>query len=226
MSRGSWSEISKDSEIWKKIVMGGVCMLTALPAPIALGAVADDLEAESKRIREGEPAGEFTDVDDLVGLLGRGLAPTFVFVLALMIFCVPTVVLLMSAGHIYASFVSEHGMAYMSVFITGVFGFVALVLQFLSAIIFPVSLAQYARGMNIKPAINPLNNIGYVVTMGAEYWIKAAGFWLFLMGSIIVYILGPAFYVNVPIQIALAVLGYVSLIVSSRFALNELQVNL
>jgi hypothetical protein len=62
--------------------------------------------------------------------------------------------------------------------------------------------------------------------MGAEYWIKAAGFWLFLMGSIIVYILGPAFYVNVPIQIALAVLGYVSLIVSSRFALNELQVNL
>jgi hypothetical protein len=223
MTRGSWSEISSDSDIWKKIVLGGICLLTVLPLPIALGAVVDDLEAESKRIKEELPPGEFIDSDDFVGLLGRGLAPAFVLILALMLFCVPTVVLLMSAGHVYASFVSEHGMAVMSVLITGIFGLVALTLQFLAAIIFPISLAQYARGMNVKPAIHPLNNIGYAVTMGSRFWFKASGFWLFLMGNIVVYILGPAWYVNVPVQAMLAFLGYVSLIVSSRYALNELQ---
>jgi hypothetical protein len=226
MARGSWSDISDDPEIWKKIVMGGVCMLFVLPIPVALGAIADDLEAESKRIKEGEPPGKLIDIDDFVGVLGRGLAPTFVLILAMMLFCLPTVVLLMSSIQIYASFVSEHGMAFISVLITGFFGLIALVFQFLFAILFPISLAQYARGLNIKPAIHPMNNIGSVISMGAEYWMKAAGFWFFLMGSIAMYILGPPLYVNIPIQVLLAVCGYASLIVSSRFALNELQTKL
>jgi hypothetical protein len=165
-------------------------------------------------------------MDDFAGLLGRGLAPTFVFILAMMLFCVPTVVLLMSGFHVYGSFKSEHGMAIMSVLITILFGFLALACQFLFTILFPISLAQYARGMNVKPAIHPLNNIGYAMTMGAPYWLKAAGFWAFLMGSIAVYILGPVWYVNFPLQVVLAVVGYVSLIVSSRHALSELQTNL
>ena len=140
-----------------------------------------------------------------------------------MLFCVPTVVLLMSAGHIYASFVSEHGMAFMSVMITGIFGFIALMLQFVAAILFPISMAQYSRGMNLKPAMSPMSNFGYVVEMGAPYWMKATGFWFFLTGNIVVYILGPALYVNLPIQVVLAVLGYSSLVVSSRYALDQLQ---
>ena len=51
MSRGSWSEISSDSDIWKKLVLGGICLLTVLPIPVALGGILEDLEAESENIK-------------------------------------------------------------------------------------------------------------------------------------------------------------------------------
>jgi len=226
MSRGSWSEISSDSDIWKKLVLGGICLLTVLPIPVALGAILEDLETEGDNIKNDKPPEKFPEMDNLAVLLGKGLAPAMILFLACMLFCVPTVVLMMTGFQIYASFTGEHGIAFMSVIVSGVFGLLALAVQFASAVLFPVSMAQYARGMNLKPAISPLANLGYVSEMGAEYWMKAAGFWFFLAGNILVYIQGPVWYVNVPLQIILAVGGYASLIVSSRFALNQLQTKL
>ncbi|MFA5503953.1 MAG: DUF4013 domain-containing protein [Vulcanimicrobiota bacterium] len=226
MSRGSWSEISSDSDVWKKIVLGGICLLTVLPIPVALGGILEDLEAESANIKSDSPPGKFPEMDNFGVLLGKGLAPAVMFFVALMLFCLPTVVLMMTGFQIFASFRGEHGIAIMSVLVSAIFGLVALSLQFITAAMFPVAMAQYGRGMNLQPAMSPLANFSYVMEMGAAYWKKAAGFWFFLFGNIIVYIHGPIWYVNVPIQVALAVLGFTSLVIAARFALNQLQTKL
>lgn len=222
MERGSWSEISSDSGIWKKMALGGICLLTVLPIPIALGAVHTDLESEASKIKEKAPAGIFPDMDQPATLLGRGLAPTFIYVLAIMLYCLPTVVMLMSAVQTYTWLNSEHGMNILSFLITAVFGLIALAVQFICALLFPVSLAQYARGMNLKPALHPLANLGHIFDMGSPFWIKGVGWWVFLIGYTVLYVVGPVWWINIPLQFLLAVVGFVSLIISSRFALGHL----
>lgn len=223
-SRGSWSEISSDPDIYKKLLIGGICLLTVLPIPVALGAVVEDLESEAMNIKDGKPPGRFVAMDTPSLLLGKGLAPACMFIMALMLFCVPTVVLLMSFAHVYASFTSEHDMSIMSTLITFIAGIVALLAQFAFSIIFPIALAQYARGLHLKAALDPMANIGNMLEMGAQFWAKASGFWFFLIGYIVIYIVGiEQWYVSIPIQVAFAVVGFTSLIVSSRFALSQLQ---
>ena len=219
MERGSWSEISSDSGIWKKMLIGGVCIMTVLPIPVALGAVHTDLESEASKIKEKTRAGIFPEMYQPGTLLGRGLAPSFMFALAIMLFCLPTVVILMSAVQTYTWLNSEHGMNILSFLITAVFGIIALVAQFICALLFPLSLAQYARGMNLKPALHPLANLGHIYEMGAPYWLRGAGWWLFLIGYTVLYVVGPVWWINIPLQLLLAVVGFVSLIISSRFAL-------
>jgi Protein of unknown function (DUF4013) len=226
MERGSWREISKDPEIWKKLALGSVYFLTVLPIPIALGALNTDLEDELKNIKGDKPPGKLADLDDFLTSFGRGLAPVFIFFLAMMLYCVPTIVVLMSSAQTYAWLKSEHGMNYLSFCVTSLFGLLALVVQFLCTAIFPVALAQYARGMNIKPAVDPMANLGYVFSMGAPYWAKVSGYWIFLLGSMVLFIQGINFWVDLPIRFLLSGLGFASLVVSSRYALGQLQTKL
>lgn len=226
MERGTWSEIGKDSNIWKKLAFGAICLLTLLPIPVALGAVSTDLENELERVKNGTPSGPFPDVDRPTYFLGRGLAPAFIFLLALMAFCLPTVVVLMSSFQTYGWLKNENGVAILSLLTTCLFGLLALVVQFFVTALFPVALAQYARGLNIKPAIDPMANFGFIFEMGMPYWVKASGWYLFHLGYIVVYILGPAWWINLPLQLLFAGVGYASLIVSSRYAASQLQTRL
>ena len=98
--------------------------------------------------------------------------------------------------------------------------------QFFCTIIFPIALAQFGRGMNIKPAMHPMTNLGFAFEMGAPFWIKASGYWFFLLASMVLFIQGVSFWVNLPIQLILGMLAYASLIVSGRYALHQLQTRL
>ena len=206
--------------------MGAVCLLTVLPIPLALGALHTDLEEEYERIKSESPPSEFTDEDHPATLFGRGLAPMFIFFLAMMLYCVPTVVVLMSSAQTYAWLKSEHGMNVLSFVVTCLFGLVALAVQFFCTALFPVALAQYARGMSLKPAVEPMANLGYVFSLGAPFWLKVSGYWIFLLGSMLLFIEGINFWIDLPLRFLLCLLGYASLIVSSRYALNELQTKL
>ena len=224
--RGSWQEISGDSEIWKKLLVGSACLLFILPIPVALGALAQDFEDEYKKIKEDSPPGKLPGYDNPAGLLGKGLAPSFILFLAMMLYCLPTVVVLMSSAQTYAWVKSEHGLNVLSFLVTAGFGFVALAIQFLCTIIFPIALAQYGRGMSLKPAIDPMKNLGFALEMGAPYWIKASGYWFFLLASMVLFIQGISFWVDLPLRLALGMLGLASLFVSGRYALHQLQTRL
>lgn len=226
MERGSWANISSDSDIWKKLFIGGACLITVLPIPVALGAVFSDLEAELEKIKSKTKPGHLVEMDTPAGHFGRGLAPTFLLLLSMMLFCVPTVVVLMSSAQTYAWIVSEHGLNFISFAVTGIFGLLALIAQFFVACMFPIAMAQYSRGLSIKPALDPLANFGYVSQMGAAFWTKASGFWLCLFGNMVLYIYGPAFFIDLVIRIVLCMLGFASLVVSSRYAIEQLQTKL
>jgi len=226
MERGSWPEISGDAEIWKKVAVGAGCFLTLLPLPFLFGTVHQDLEAENQRIESKEAPGKLPGLDDPLGALGNGLVPCFLFVMILMLMTAPTVVVLVSAGKTYAFFKSEISLGLFSTLLAAVFGLLALAAQFVISAMFPVSLAQYARGMNFKPAIDPMANFGYVMQMGSKYWHKASGLWLFLAGSMLLFVLGWPNYVSLPLFVGLAGLGYASLVVSSRYALYQLKTKL
>ena len=204
------------------MLLGGICFLTVLPIPVALGALHTDLESEASKIKEKSPAGTFPEMDSPATLLGRGLAPSFMFALVMMLFCLPTVVILMSALQTHSWLNNEHGINILSFLITAVFAVIALAIQFICALLFPVSLAQYARGLNLKPALHPLANLSHIFEMGAPFWLKGAGWWVFLIGFTILYVVGPVWWINIPLQLLLATVGFVSLIISSRFALAHL----
>ena len=226
MQRGSWSEISGDQEIWKKLATISGCFLLVLTAPISLGALYQDLTDENQRIKDKEPPGKLVELDNIPGLFGKGIVPTVIFFLAMMLYCVPTVVVLMSSAQTYAWLKSEHGINYLSFLVTAAFGLLALLVQFLCAILLPIALAQYARGTSLRIAVDPLANFGNAMSMGVPFWIKASGYWAFLLANIILFIQGPAFWVDLPIRVALCVLGFASLVVSSRYALNQLHTKL
>lgn len=226
MERGSWSDISGDQDIWKKLAIGSLCFLTVLPVPIAMGALFDDLTEESQRLKDNKGPGTFVEMDNPAGLFGRGLAPLFIFFLAMMLYCVPTVVVLMSSAQTYAWIKSEHGINYVSFIVTALFGLLALTVQFLCTILFPVALAQYSRGTSLRVSVDPLANFGNAISMGLPFWIKASGYWAFLLGSMVLFIQGPAFWIDLPIRFLLCGLGFASLIVSSRYALTQLQTRL
>lgn len=226
MERGSWSELSGDSEIWKKLAIGSVCALLFLPVPVAAGALVADLEAELERIKAKQPPGKLVSMSDIAGLLGKGVAPTFILILVVMAFCLPTVVVGMSYFQNVGWFRGESGINIFSFLLTNVFGLLALGLQFFVALTFPIAAAQYARGMNIKPAIDPLANIGFAFEMGSKYWFKATGFWLALCANIVLFVVSPAFWIDLLIRFVVTGLGFASLVVASRYALNLLQTKL
>jgi hypothetical protein len=226
MERGSWSEVAGDSEVWKKLAIGGACFVTILPLPIALGAVLTDLETELKSIKEDKASGEFIGFEGPAGLLGRGLAPTFIFVLTLMLFCFPSVVVCLSALQAYGWTDSEFGVNILSALVTSVFGLLALAVQFLFGAIFPIALAQYARGVHIKTALDPMAAVGSFYEMGAPFWWKTTGYWLFLLASMVLTLMGINFWIDLVLRLGLASLGFASLIVASRYALGQLQTKL
>ena len=226
MALGKWSEISTDSEIWKKLAIGGTCLLLVLPAPLAFGAVFQDLETELGKLKEEVPPGEFTDMDNIAGLFGKGIAPSIICFLSLMLVGLPSIVILLSLGHLYAWFASEHGMSTMSLLLTSGLGLVALIVQFLFALIFPVALAQYARGVNIKQAMHPMAGLGIVFELGAPFWNKAAGYWLFLVSTMGITVFEFNFFVDLLIRLCLAFLGFASLVVASRYAAGQIQTKL
>ena len=226
MERGSWSELSGDKEIWKKLAIGAVGILCVVSLPLVFGVLNTDLEAESARIKGKEPAGKFPAFEDFGTMFGRGLGPAFIFFLAMMAFCLPTVVILMSAFQTFAWLKSENSINIISFCLTGIFGLAAVAGQFVMALIFPIALAQYARGLNIKQALDPLANMGTVMEMGAPYWTKAWGYWAFLAGNIVIWIADVNFFADLALRIVVTMLGFASLIVSSRYALNQLQTKL
>ena len=226
MERGSWSEIAGDAEIWKKMAVGAGCFLTLLPLPFLFGNVHRDLEEENRRIDAKEAPGKLPGLDDPVGAIGNGIVPCFMFVLLLMLLTAPTVVVLVSAGKTYAFFKSEIGLGFFSTLLAAIFGLLALAVQFIISSMFPVALAQYARGLHFKPALDLMANFGFVMQMGPKYWHKAGGLWSFLAGSMLLFVLGWPSYISMPLFIGLAGLGYASLAVSSRYALSQLKTKL
>lgn len=226
MERGSWSEIAVDAEIWKKLAIGTGCFMTLLPLPFLFGTIHQDLEAENRRIDSKEAPGELPGLDDPLGALGNGIIPCVIFFLVLMLLTAPTVVVLVSAGKTYAFFKSEIGLGVFSTLLAAIFGLLALAVQFVIAAMFPIALAQYARGLNLKPAVDPMANFGFVMQMGGVYWHKVSGLWLFLAGSMLLFVLGWSNYISMPLFIGLAGLGCASLIVSSRYALSQLKTKL
>lgn len=221
MERGSWSEVSGDKDIWKKLFLGAASVLCVLSLPLALGVLNTDLEAESARLKSKEPAGKFSDFSDLGTMFGRGLGPTFIFFLAMMAFCVPTVVVLMSAFQTYGWLKSENGINIISFTLTSMFGLAALAAQFGTAVLFPVAIAQYARGLNIKQALDPMSNFGFALELGATYWFKASGYWLFLASNLALWIIDANFFTDLIARLLFTMLGFASLIVSSRYALSH-----
>lgn len=226
MERGSWSELSSDPGIWKKLSICTVSMLLFLTAPIAVGALNSDLESELKRAKEKSPSGNFPAMSNFIDLFWKGLAPTAILVMVTMAFCLPSVVVGMSYFQNVGWFRSGNGINIFSFLLTNLFGLLAVGVQFLVAITFPIAAVQYARGLHMKPAIDPIANVGFAIEMGSRYWLKAAGFWFALTANIVLFVVSPTFWLDLVIRIAVTGLGMASLIVSSRYALYQLQTKL
>lgn len=226
MERGSWSDFSGDSEIWKKIAIGATSALLLVPIPLALGAVTADLEAELERIKAQSPPGKFIAMNDLLGLLGKGVIPSCILFLVLLAFAAPSVVVGLSLFQNYGWLRDEGGVSIFSFLLSNLFALLAIGVQFFITITFPIALAQYARGMNLKPAVDPLANFGFAMEMGAKYWFKAAGFWLMLCANVVFFVVGLRFVYYLPLAFVTSFLGFASLVVASRYALGQLQTKL
>lgn len=242
MSRSDWSAISRDSEIWKKIAIGGACLTTILPAPIALGIVNSDLEAEAKRLsarKGGVGEDALPAVNDIPKLLGNGIGPSMLCAGALLMFAMATIPLGLSYFQLYAFFRpvnelvpelhAEVSVPFTSVILYFIIGFLGMVAQAIVASSFPVAMAQYSRGRDIMPALSPVGNAMTVVEMGAEYWVKSLGTAVGMLLMTIIFITGGFglnWFFSTLLCFAVCSWAFVSLALSSRYALAHIAAEL
>ena len=236
MDRTTWSAISKDPEVFKKVGICAASMMLLLPTPIALGLINTDLETEAQRLQAKEPR-EATElslpgVDDLLKLLTAGLGPSILYALSIVLFAIPSIGVLLSQAQLYIYFRppnqlmpelhAEVKVSLGSVIIFAIIGLVSLALQTMATALLPVALAQYSRGKDLIPALDVMRNVATVMDMGVEYWKRASGMILAALGMFVATFVGLPWYVNLPVSFALSAVAFVSLVLSSRYALEHL----
>lgn len=242
MDRASWSAISKDPEIWKKIGMGTMSLAFILTAPLALGIINADLEGETKRIHDKQPPGEDTElpkVDDIAKLVMDGIGPAMLFCGALFLFAMATIPVGLAGFQLFALFRPANELVpemhqKLSLPITSVILYfiilaVGMVAQAIVAASFPVAMAQYARGKNPLPALAVGPNAMTVVEMGFGYWLKAAGTAVGLMAMTTFFITGGfgfGYVISTLVWLLVSAAMFVSLVLSSRAALAHIAAEL
>lgn len=238
MSRTDWATISKDPEIWKKVAIGGACLTTILPAPIALGMINSDLEAEVARRsqKKSDPPQQFlTGVEDIGKLVTSGIGPAMLCAGALLMFAIATIPLGLSYFQLYAFFRPANELVpelhaavaipFTSVILYFIIGALGLAAQAVIAASFPVALAQYSRGQDLAAALSPVSNILLVVEMGVGFWRRALGVAVGMLLMTIIFITG-GFGLNwlfsTLLCFAVCSWAFVSLALSSRYALEHI----
>ncbi len=224
MDRSSWSVISKDGGIWKKIAWGTGSLFLLLSTPIAMGIVSLDLEEEHRRLGMKEPPGPLPPVDDLGKVFSSGIGPSLILLGAGFLFAVPTAVAMFPAFQWLAFFHSRSEVSppIMSLVINSVIGLFCLAGQVLASASLPVALAQYSRGRDLRPALAVLPNISSVLEMGSPYWAKVAGVSIGCIAMLALQFIGLEWYINVPITLGICAMFFVSLVLSSRHAFGYL----
>ncbi len=226
MERASWSALSRDESIWKKIAFGGVSLCLLLPTPLALGLLQKDLEAQAAALNTGTTSDGLPEVDNPGGLVAEGVGPTLLYIGSLMLFTVPTIAFLFSSFNVMIWLRADEDsgvrLGLFSILLMLLLGLGALLLQFLTASMLPVALAQYARGKDLKPALSPIDNASRVIEFGAAYWLKTSGFVIALLGVLILNMVQIPFYASLAVTFVLFCIAFVSLILASRHALVEL----
>jgi hypothetical protein len=242
MDRSSWAAISKDSEIWKKIGVGTASLAFILTAPLALGLINTDLETEARRIHEKQAPGNdhsLPSADNLARYAMDGIGPAMLFAAALMMFAIATIPVGLAAFQLYAFFRPPNELApelhqklavpITSLILYFLIGAAGMAVQAVIAASFPVSLAQYARGKDLRPALAVLPNAMTVLEMGFQYWLKAAGVAIGLMAMTVIFITGGfgfGFIVSTLVWLVISATMFVSLVLSSRFALSHVAAEL
>lgn len=238
MNRATWAAISRDSEIWKKIGIGAVSLALVLTTPIALGIVSNDLDAEAQRHRtksSDPPTNELPKTDELGKLAVDGIAPSMVFFGALCLFLLASIpvgltyfnlyVFFRPANEIVPEMHQEVHVSIVSVILFALIGLVGFLAQCLAAASLPVALAQSARGKDIRPALAIIPNAVTVTEMGFDYWKKAAGVAFGLLGMTSIFVTGAfgmPWYLSTPVCLLICAIGFVSLVLASRHALEFL----
>lgn len=238
MKRATWAAISKDSEIWKKISVGALSLTLLITTPVALGIINNDLENEARRRRaksQDPPQDELPPANDLIKLAVDGLSPSFVFLGALCLFFLASIPVGLSYFNLYVFFRpvnevvpemhQEVHISWISLILFTIIGLAGFLAQCLSTLSLPVALAHYARGTDIRPALAVVPNILTVTEMGLDYWKKAAGVTLGILGVTLVFVtsgLGLDWYLSFPLSFLLSAIGFVSLVLASRHALEFL----
>lgn len=220
MEHGRWSDISSDPELAKKVFFGSFCLSTFLFTPFALGALATDLETEAKLIEEKKPSGHLPTLDNFALLLGKGIIPTFILGLVLLLSLIPGIPAILSFVKLLTVFKSEFGTSFFSLLTSAGLGIAALALQFLVSLLCPIAFAQHARGVSLRTAMDPLSCASYAIEMGSTFWLKASGMWLAFLLGIILSITGMSYMFQIPAFFIIMAPAYVSLALSSRYALR------
>ncbi len=234
MNRATWAAISRDSEIWKKIGIGAVSLALILSAPIAMGIVSNDLEAEEHRRRTkspNPPTNELPETDQLGKLAVDGITPSMVFFGALCLFLLASIPVGLTYFNLYVFFrpanevipemQQEVQVSTVSVILFAIIGLVGFLAQCLAAASLPVALAQSARGKDIRPALAIIPNAITVTEMGFDYWKKAAGVAFGLLGMTSIFVTGAfgmPWYLSTPVCLLISAIGFVGLVLASRHA--------
>lgn len=226
MVRGEWSTISGDSEFWKKVGIASVCLNFVITAPLTLGLVVEDLEAEFERMKNNEKETSLKGFDDPSSLFSSGIGGLLLLFATLLIYGLPTILTLFAYFQIYTMFHSEiMEFKLVSFLLNMVFLGIGLFFQFVVIASYPVSLAQYARGKDLRPALSPFDNGMTVLQMGMAYWKKALG----LAGGFIVMTAvvfqGVPFIVSLVLYLLLMGAAFISTVLASRHALAEVGFN-
>lgn len=243
MERSRWSAISGDPEIWKKITLGGACLMLLLPTPIALGIVNTDLEAQAQQLQDKTPAKStfLPPADELFKLFGSGFGPSLVYLGALLMYAIGTIPLGLSYFQLYAVFDKgsqlaeelgtkmEVSMPVTQILLFVLIALLGLALQAVIAASLPVALAQYARGKDPRPALAVIPNAMTVLEMGGSYWLKASGVAFAMLFMTIVFITGGFnlhWILSTALCLVVCAFGFVALVLSSRHALEHVAAEL
>lgn len=226
MVRGEWSTISGDSEFWKKVGIASACLNFVVTAPLTMGLIVEDLEAEYERMKNNEKEGSLKGFDDPSGLFSSGVGGCLLFFATILIYGLPTILTLFAYFQIYTMFHSEiMEFKLVSFLLNMIFLLTGLFFQFVVAASFPVSLAQYSRGKDLRPALSPFDNGMTVLQMGADYWKKASGLAGGLIVMTAVVFQGVPFLVSLVLFLVLMGGAFVSTVLASRHALAEVGFN-
>ncbi len=220
------SSLTQDSEFGKKLAFAALSLLLIVTSPLAMGLISSDLEEQTKGLKKGDPPEGLPSIDRPAQLLGEGIGPTLLLIASILIFSVPTGVFLFSFVNVSVYFRAAEDairMSFFSLIPIILIGLAALALQMLAGLMLPVALAEYARGKDLRPALSPVNNALRVVEYGAQYWLKAAGVPIALLGLVLLSMIQLPFKLNIIIPFFLAAWAVLSLILGGRYAVSQLE---